>query len=82
MWVSPGTAQAKARDTMLRAEAIALYLDTWVPDGVVEPAAIEQFKAEVRFERNGSDANRVDMVMPPDLMNQFMVMAGQIQFLL
>ena len=77
-----GPGQPVVTPSMLRAEAIALYLDTWVPDGVVEPAAIEQFKAEVRFERNGSDANRVDMVMPPDLMNQFMVMAGQIQFLL
>lgn len=78
--IPPG--QPIVTPSLLRLEAIALFQDTWVPSGVVEASALEQFKTDAIFERNSSDVNRIDMKMSPDLMNQFMVMAGQIQFLL
>jgi len=33
-------------------------------------------------ERNSADRNRVDVLMPPDLINQFRVLAGTIQYVL
>jgi phage tail sheath gpL-like len=68
--------------SILRAEAIALFKDTWVPKGVVEASSLEQFKTDAKFERDATHVNRVNMSMSPDLMNQFMVLAGKIPFLL
>ncbi len=77
---SPG--QAVVTPAILRGEAIALFLDDWVPKAYVEEATLAQFKLDLRFERSLTDVNRMDMIMSPDLMNQFRVLAGQIQFLL
>lgn len=65
-----------------RSELIALYMDSWVAEGWVEPAGLEDFKLGLIVERNANDPNRLDAIIPPDLMNQFRVFAGQIQFLL
>ena len=65
--------------SIIRDEVIALFLD-WEAAGLVE--GFEQFKADLAVARNGMDVNRVDVILPPDLMNQFRVFAGQIQFLL
>ena len=48
--------------------------------GLVEN--IEQFKEELIVNRNTSDATRVDSIIPPDLVNQFRIFAGDIQFVL
>jgi len=48
--------------------------------GLVEN--IDQFKADLTCVRSISDPNRLDWVLPPDLVNQFIVGAASIQFLL
>ncbi|MDR1311926.1 MAG: phage tail sheath subtilisin-like domain-containing protein [Burkholderiaceae bacterium] len=62
---------------IIRAELIALALD-WIDAGLVEN--IEQFKTDLLVERNTTDVNRVDVLLPPDLVNQFRVFAAQLQF--
>ena len=75
-----GPGQAIVTPNILRAEALALFRDTWEVKGLVE--GWEQYKKDLKVERNAEDPNRVDMRMSPDLANQFRVLAGQIQFLL
>lgn len=77
--VSPG--QPIVTPKVIRGELIALF-DQWAEQGWVEAGAKKQFMTELVVERNASDVNRIDAIIPPDLMNQFIVFAGQIQFLL
>lgn len=69
--------QAIVTPKIVRAELIALFRD-WEDAGLVED--IDQFKADLLVERNGTDVNRVDVLLPPNLVNQFKVFAAQIQF--
>lgn len=62
-----------------KAEAIAKFRQ-WEELGLVEGA--EQFKRDIIVERNESDANRLDFLLPPDLVNQLRVSGVQIAFLL
>lgn len=48
--------------------------------GLVEN--LEQFKAELEVERDTGDRNRLNFILPPDLANQFMVGAVDLQFIL
>jgi phage tail sheath gpL-like len=64
--------------SVIRAELIALFLE-WFDAGWVEN--IDQYMDELVVERNGSDVNRVDAIIPPDLINSFYVFAGQVQFI-
>ena len=48
--------------------------------GLVE--GFDQFKADLVVERNGSDVNRLDWKLSPNLMNQLIVSASQFAFLL
>jgi phage tail sheath gpL-like len=61
------------------AEAIAWFKDMQF-EGIFElgEAVLAQFKKELRVHRNGSE--RVEWLLPPDLMNQFIVGSGTIQF--
>jgi len=43
---------------------------------------LDTFKNDLIVERNGSDPNRLDLLIPPDLVNQFRVGAASIEFLL
>jgi phage tail sheath gpL-like len=54
-----------------RAEAIARFMDVWLPMGLVEGS--EQFKRDLFCERNAKNENRLDWLLRPDLMNQFEV---------
>lgn len=72
---APG--QAIVTPKIVRAELIALFRD-WEDAGLVED--IDQFKADLLVERNGTDVNRVDVLLPPNIVNQFRVFAAQIQF--
>lgn len=74
---SPG--QAIVTPSVIRAELISLFR-AWEFSGLVEN--FDQFKEDLIVERSTSDVNRVDVRMSPDLINQFRVLAGQIQFLL
>jgi phage tail sheath gpL-like len=69
--------QAIVTPKIIRAELIGLALD-WIDAGLMED--IDQFKADLLVARNGADVNRVDVQLPPNLVNQFRVFAAQIQF--
>lgn len=71
--------QAIVTPSMLRNQLVALFIE-WESSGLVENFA--QFKDQLLVERNGTDPNRVDALIPPDLINQFRVFAAQIQYLL
>lgn len=72
-----GPGQAIVTPKVLRGELIALFQD-WEEAGLAED--IEQFKQDLVVERNASDPNRVDAVIPPNVVNQFRVFAGLVQF--
>jgi phage tail sheath gpL-like len=78
-----GTKFARGQDVVtpgtIRAEIIARFAQ-WEAAGLVE--GVEQFKRDLIVTRNASDPNRVDALLPPDLVNQFRVLAAQIEFLL
>jgi phage tail sheath gpL-like len=69
--------QAVATPSMIRAELIALFRQ-WEEVALVED--FDQFKADLRVVRSSTDVNRVDVLLPPNLINQFRVFAAQIQF--
>lgn len=71
--------QAIVTPNDIRAELIALALD-WQLAGLVED--IEQFKRELVVERDPTDPNRVNVVLSPNIVNQFRVFAAQVQFIL
>ena len=75
--VGPG--QAIITPKIGKAEAVAWFKDMMVL-GLVE--GLEQFKRDVTCDRSLTDPNRLEWYVPPDLMNQFVVGAAQIGFLL
>lgn len=74
---APG--QAIVTPKILKTEAVARFR-LWEELGLVEGA--EQFKRDLIIERNSSDPNRADHLLPPDLVNQLRVNGVQIGFLL
>uniref|UniRef100_UPI00262D310B phage tail sheath C-terminal domain-containing protein n=1 Tax=uncultured Kiloniella sp. TaxID=1133091 RepID=UPI00262D310B len=74
-----GQGQAIITPNVGRSEVVA-RARVWEELGLVEN--IDQFKEEVICERNSKDPNRLDWMLPPDLVNQFRVGAAQIGFLL
>ncbi len=62
-----------------KAEAIA-RARTWEDLGLVEN--VDAFADQVICQRNAQDPNRLDWLLPPDLVNQFRVGAAQIRFIL
>lgn len=62
-----------------KAEAIAIFRG-WEFLGLVEN--IDQFKEDLQCYRSTTDPNRLEWVLPPDLINQFRIGAATIQFLL
>lgn len=74
-----GPGQAVITPMIAKAELVAIFRD-WEELGLVE--GVEQFKRDLIVERNAADPNRLDMQLPPDLINQLRVTAAQIAFLL
>jgi phage tail sheath gpL-like len=75
--VRVGAGQAVITPLRGKAEAIAWFRE--MEDlGLVENA--DQFKQDVIVERNTNDPNRLDFVLPPDIINQFIVGAARIDF--
>lgn len=72
-----GSGQAIATPRMIRGEIIALFRE-WEAAGLAEN--IDQFKGDLIVQRNESDPNRVDALVPPDIVNQLRVFAAQVQF--
>lgn len=71
--------QAIITPLVMKGEAIAKFKD-WESAGLVE--GFEQFKRDLIVERNAGDPNRLDVLMSPDLINQFRVCGTKISFLL
>ena len=74
-----GPGQRVVTPSTARAEAIGLFRQ-WERAGLVENA--DAFKDGLVVERNESDPNRLDFLLPPDLVNQLRVIAANISFTL
>ncbi|HEY1035547.1 MAG TPA: phage tail sheath subtilisin-like domain-containing protein [Pseudoxanthomonas sp.] len=72
---APG--QAVVTPNVIKAEAVAKFRE-WEEIGLVE--GFDQFKADLIVERNPSDPNRLDVLLPPDVINQLRLVATKIQF--
>jgi len=72
-----GAGQAVVTPNIIRAELVTLFMD-WMDAGLAED--LEQFKRDLLVQRSGTDPNRVDAVIPPNVINQFRVFAAQVQF--
>ena len=72
-----GAGQAVITPKIGKAEAVGWFREM-EELGLVE--GFEQFKNDLVVERNASDPNRLDFLLPPDLINQFIVGAANIQF--
>lgn len=72
-----GPGQAIVTPKVIRAEIIALARE-WEQAGLVE--ALDQFVADILVERDDSDPNRINALIPPDIVNQFRSFAAAIQF--
>nr|DAJ51208.1 MAG TPA: tail component [Caudoviricetes sp.] len=72
-----GSGQAVVTPSLIRAELIAEY-------GKLEDAALvedlDTFKSELVVERDASDPNRVNVLLPPNLVNQLRIFAVLTQF--
>ena len=74
-----GAGQRVVTPSTARAEAIGLFRQ-WENAGLVENA--DAFKDALVVERNEADPNRLDFLIPPDLVNQLRVLAASISFTL
>lgn len=72
-----GAGQAIVTPKIIRGELLALFRDL-EDAGLVED--LDQFKADLIVERDGTDPNRVNALIPPNIVNQFRVFAGRIEF--
>jgi phage tail sheath gpL-like len=74
---APG--QAVVTPLSIKAEVITKFQE-WEEKALVE--GFEQFKSDLIVERNNDNPNRVDILLPPDLVNQLRICGVKIQFLL
>lgn len=75
--VQPGT--YVATPSIVKQEIISLF-SLLRDKGYIEN--LDDFKTNLIVERDATDVNRVNVLLPPDLINQFRVLAGLIQFIL
>lgn len=72
-----GAGQAVITPQLGKGEALLWFRDK-EQQGLVE--GFDQFKRDLVCERNATDPNRLDWLLPPDLVNQLIGAAAQIQF--
>jgi phage tail sheath gpL-like len=72
-----GTGQAIVTPSVIRGELIAQYQKLELL-GIVENT--ELFKKYLVVERNANDPNRLDVLLPPDLVNGLRIFAMLVQF--
>jgi phage tail sheath gpL-like len=72
-----GAGQAVITPKIGKAEAVGWFREM-EELGLVE--GFEQFKNDLVVERNASDPNRLDFLLPPDLINAFVIGAASLQF--
>jgi len=77
--VQVGPGQQVMTPKLGKSEAINIFRG-WEQLGLVEN--IDQFKRDLVCVRSSTDPNRLEWILPPDLINQFRVGATNIQFLL
>ncbi len=77
-----GDNQQILTEDIAKSEAI-LWFKEYQTEGLFEPGreVLDQFKAELQVQRSTSSGDRMEWLLPPDLMNQFIVGSGTIQFL-
>jgi phage tail sheath gpL-like len=73
-----GVGQPIVTPITIKSEVLSIFGE-WELNGWVED--FEQFSDELIVERNSSDRDRLDARLGPNLINQFRVFAGQIQFI-
>lgn len=64
---------------VVKSEIVALFAELR-DAGLIEN--LDDFIDNLIVQRNSTDVNRVDVLLPPDLINQFRVLASKIQFIL
>lgn len=74
-----GPGQAVVTPRTVKAEILTRYRE-WELRGLVED--YDTFKENLVVERNQSDPNRLDILLPPDLINQLLVTATKIGFII
>lgn len=74
-----GSGQAVITPMLAAAEAVT-WFDDMMDLGLVEDP--DEFKNNLVVVRNSQDQNRLDFLLPPNLINGLIVVAAQIQFLL
>lgn len=74
-----GEGAAVVTPSVIKSEILAWFK---AQENAAHVEGFDQFKDELIVERNDSDQDRVDALIPPDLINGFRVFAGQMQFLL
>jgi phage tail sheath gpL-like len=74
---SYGPGQAVVTPSVIRAELIAAYSEM-MEVGLVEN--IQAFKAYLIVERDVNDPNRINVLFPPDLINQLRIFAALVEF--
>lgn len=72
-----GPGQAIVTPKVIKAELISLFRD-WEALGLVED--VTQFIADLIVERDANDPRRLNALIPPNLVNQLLTFAGQVQF--
>ena len=63
--------------SMIKASIISRFM-LWEENGLVED--VQQFKADLLVERSTTDLNRVNALIPANIINQLRVFAGKIEF--
>lgn len=72
-----GPGQAVVTPNLMKAEAVSKFRE-WENIGLVEN--FDQFKADLIVERNASDRSRLDVLLPPDVINGLRIVGVQISF--
>jgi len=74
-----GAGQPVVTPREIEAKVVAIA-QGWAELALIED--LDTFAANLVVERNATDPNRLDLLLPPDIINQFRVGAASIQFLL
>lgn len=74
-----GAGQAVVTPGIVRAFALGVFRQ-WEERALVE--GFDQFAADLIVERSSTDPNRIDIVLPPDLVNGLLVAGVSLRFLL
>lgn len=72
---APG--QTVVTPSVIRAEAVAKFRE-WEENGLVEN--FDQFKADLVVERDDSDPSRINVLLPPDVINGLRIVGTKIAF--